>query len=106
MIAYQFTVTLLGYGNTPDKAWQDAAEGFSLDPGPTPEAGEYKLVTHGVTEVWQELRDVPIDENDAIEVPFLQENAGTHREEIWHWIEEKYDVGVYDLMTGKRKKEE
>jgi hypothetical protein len=34
---YEFPITLSGDGNTPDEAWEDAVEGFMLDPGITPD---------------------------------------------------------------------
>lgn len=37
MKRHEFTITLAGYGDTPDKSWQDAVEEFCSDPGPTPE---------------------------------------------------------------------
>jgi len=40
---YLFTITLSGIGDNPDKAWQDATEQFSLDPGPTPGEDEYTV---------------------------------------------------------------
>ncbi len=30
---YQFTITLSGFGETPEQAWEDAVEGFVTDPG-------------------------------------------------------------------------
>jgi len=41
---YLFTITISGYGENADEAWQDACEGFSMGPGPTPEENEYELV--------------------------------------------------------------
>jgi len=41
MKRYEFTITLGGYGETPDQAWEDATEGFSLEPGETP--SEYQV---------------------------------------------------------------
>ena len=35
----------------------------------------------------RELRDIPTDENDCIEIPFYHWPAGTFREKIWHWFE-------------------
>ena len=51
-------------------------------------------------QVWDELADVPIDpETECIESDWKQFPAGTHREEIWHWIEDTYHVSVAeDLM--------
>jgi len=34
---FLFPITLSGIGDTPDEAWQDAVESFSLDSGPCPE---------------------------------------------------------------------
>jgi hypothetical protein len=33
MIRYEFTVTLAGYGSSPEAAWNDAVESFYDDPG-------------------------------------------------------------------------
>lgn len=51
-------------------------------------------------QVWDELTDVPMDpETECIESDWKQFPAGTHREEIWHWIEDIYHVSVAeDLM--------
>ena len=37
MKTYHFKVILAGSGNNIDEAWQDAIEGFSLEPGCPPE---------------------------------------------------------------------
>jgi len=37
MNRYEFKVWLSGYGETIDEAWEDACEGFSLDPGSPPD---------------------------------------------------------------------
>lgn len=37
MRTYEFTITLCGTGKDDTEAWQDACEGFSLDPGCPPE---------------------------------------------------------------------
>lgn len=33
---YEFTITMAGYGNNPEEAWNDAVEGFCLDSGDFP----------------------------------------------------------------------
>lgn len=40
---FRFTIILNGLGNTPEEAWNDAVEGFMLDPGPVPEPNEYEI---------------------------------------------------------------
>lgn len=37
MKRYEFTITLAGQGETPEEAWQDAVEQFSIDPGSPPD---------------------------------------------------------------------
>lgn len=41
MKRYEFHITIVGAGENPDEAWQDAYEGFSQDPGITPDESEY-----------------------------------------------------------------
>lgn len=50
--------------------------------------------------LWRLLGDCPIDENECIDVQFLDFPIGTHREDIWHWFEDTFDVRVHDLMYG------
>ena len=33
MRSYEFEVVLHGYGETPEEAWEEAVEGFSMDSG-------------------------------------------------------------------------
>jgi len=50
-------------------------------------------------ELWKELGDVPIDENEEIEISFLDFEIGTDKFNIWHWFEETFDLSVAkDLM--------
>lgn len=53
-----------------------------------------------VQDVWDSLRDVPVDEDDNIEQEWKGFPAGTHKFEIWLWIEEHFDVSIAeDLMN-------
>lgn len=48
---------------------------------------------------WDEFSDVPMDpETECMEERFLDFPAGTNREDIWHWFDERYSKGVYYLM--------
>ena len=50
-------------------------------------------------ELWAEFEDIPMDpETDQIESAFLHFPAGTHREEIWHWFDQRHSKGVYYLL--------
>lgn len=44
--------------------------------------------------LWELLGNVPVNEDDEIEEPFLHFGIGTDREEIWSWFEETFDLSV------------
>ncbi len=49
--------------------------------------------------LWCIFGDIPMDpETEQIEDSFIGFPAGTHREEIWHWFDERYSGGVHALM--------
>ncbi len=49
--------------------------------------------------LWNELEDVPMNpETEEIETAFLHFPAGTNREKIWEWFDERYSRGVAKLM--------
>ena len=53
-------------------------------------------------ELWEMFDDVPMNhETECMEEAFLGFPAGTHREEIWHWFDERYSKGVYALLYGR-----
>lgn len=54
-------------------------------------------------QLWEELRNVPINtETECIEETWKDFPKGTHRETIWRWFEEKFDVNVAkDLMYAR-----
>lgn len=50
-------------------------------------------------ELWAELGDVPMDpETERLDEAFHIWPAGTDREEIWHWFDERYSKGVAHLL--------
>ena len=52
-----------------------------------------------IEELWHMFGDIPMDpETEIMEEDFLTFPAGTHREEIWHWFDERYSKGVHELM--------
>lgn len=52
-------------------------------------------------DLWAEFSDVPMDpETECMDEPFLGFPAGTHREDIWHWFDERYSKGVAYLLYG------
>lgn len=76
--------------------------------------GEYTALMDGLGEVdtlrerdealeelWGQFADIPMsEETECIEEPFLGFLAGTSREEIWHWFDERHSKGVAYLLYG------
>ena len=58
--------------------------------------------------LWAEFEDVPMNpETEEIEAPFLCFPAGTNREEVWEWFDERHSRGVAKLMlVGEPKDRE
>lgn len=51
--------------------------------------------------LWNDFTDVPMDpETECIEESFLGFAVGTHREEIWHWFDDRHSKGVAFLLYG------
>lgn len=51
-----------------------------------------------IREMWEEFKDVPVNEKDEIERDFYQWQSGTDRFEIWHWFDENHSTGLHTLM--------
>ena len=52
-------------------------------------------------DLWAEFGDVPMNpETECMEQPFLGFPVGTHREDIWHWFDERHSKGVAYLLYG------
>ena len=49
-------------------------------------------------ELWSKLGDIPINQDEETEECFLHFEAGTDREDIWHWFEDRFNLSVTELM--------
>lgn len=58
-----------------------------------------------IERLWEELTDVPINEDECLDVDWQGWSKGTHREEIWHWFDEHHSRGVAWLMYEYESKE-
>ena len=54
-----------------------------------------------ILELWETLGDIPVDDNQCIELPFLHFGEGTALTDVWDWFEEELDYPVYLLQRGK-----
>lgn len=50
--------------------------------------------------LWDELKDIPTNDNMEIEEKFLHFPIGTDCHEIWHWFEEEFDLSVAKDLMG------
>lgn len=52
-----------------------------------------------VKDLWEEFGDIPMNpDTEEIEEPWKHFLPGTHREDIWHWFEDQFNVSVAKLM--------
>lgn len=53
-----------------------------------------------IVDLWEEFGDVPMDPRlEITEKDWHHFPAGTHRETIWHWFENHFDISIAeDLM--------
>lgn len=53
--------------------------------------------------MWETLEDVPCEENEKGELILAVDwecfKAGTEREDIWHWFDERHSKGVAYLLN-------
>ena len=59
----------------------------------------------GLKALWTEFGRVPMNpETECIEEDWRGWKAGTFREDIWHWFDERHSKGVAYLMFGGHRK--
>ena len=51
-------------------------------------------------EIWNELESITVNDDGEIESTFLHFQAGTHRYDIWRWIETKFDISIGTDLLG------
>lgn len=44
--------------------------------------------------LWADFGDIPINDDEEIDEPFLDFAKGTDMYEIWHWFEETFDISI------------
>lgn len=51
--------------------------------------------------LWKEFGDISMNpETECIEEAWCRFPTGTHREEIWHWFEDTFDLSVAEDLMG------
>lgn len=53
-------------------------------------------------DLWGHFSDVPVDQDDNIEIDFLCFEKGTPKLDVWHWFDDRCPNNLYDdLMINK-----
>lgn len=56
-------------------------------------------VNDSIKMLWRDFGNVPMDpKTEKIEESWHGFKKGTHREEIWHWFEDTFDISVGDVL--------
>lgn len=54
-----------------------------------------------VKDLWEDFGEVPMNpDTEEIEESWKHFLPGTHREEIWHWFEERFNISVAEDLMG------
>lgn len=57
--------------------------------------------------LWLEFGEVPMNpDTECIEEEWHGFAVGTHREDIWHWFEETFDVSIAEDLMGLKSEDE
>lgn len=60
-----------------------------------------------VRDLWEDFGEVPMNpETEELEIQWKHFLPGTHREEIWHWFEEQFNISVAEDLMGQYKQAE
>ncbi len=58
-----------------------------------------KELTQECKDLWESLGDVPVNDDNELELDWHIFSEGTHTNDIWLWFEDKFDISVaVDLM--------
>lgn len=55
------------------------------------------LKEKALLKLWEDLGNIPVNNDDEIDKPFLHFEKGTDREEVWYWFGDTYSK----IGTGK-----
>jgi len=52
-------------------------------------------------ELWYAFTDIPIDNEECIDIDFYVWPKGTDRFAIWHWFDESFPNGIYEMLFNR-----
>lgn len=65
--------------------------------------GGNKMKIDKLMQLWEEFSEIPINNDDCIEVNFYLWEKGTYRFDIWHWFDEKLPNGIAQWVSKEIK---
>ena len=63
-------------------------------------------MTNEAKKLWAQLGNIPVDEHENLDQEFAPTGfntgfeIGTHREDVWHWFEETFNLSVTEDLMG------
>lgn len=67
------------------------------------EHAQWRYTMRDLCALWNDLRDVPVNDEDELDEPFMFFPEGVHREDVWRWFEAvnpKFIVGEAGSYIG------
>ena len=58
------------------------------------------MKTDKLIRLWGKFSEIPIDNNDCIQVDFFFWERGIYRFDIWHWFDEKLQNGIAEWTAA------
>ncbi|HDR52564.1 MAG TPA: hypothetical protein ENN90_13265 [Mariniphaga anaerophila] len=52
-------------------------------------------------ELWHAFTDIPIDNEECIDVDFYIRKKGTDRFAIWHWFDKSFPNGIHEMLYNR-----
>lgn len=56
-----------------------------------------------LTQLWENLGDIPVNDDEEIEVNFLSFPVGTPKLDVWHWFDERCPNNLHDDLLYPRE---
>jgi len=68
-------------------------------------ASEHEIQVAKAKCIWDRLGDTPVTEDDTIDEAFLHFYVGTDVSDIWHWVENNFDICIgEDILNAMAEK--
>lgn len=61
---------------------------------------EKTLSQEELSQLWTKLGNIPVNDDETIDELFHIWEAGTPREEVWQWFDQRFEYGLYFHMFG------